>query len=259
MTMAAPALQLGHITKTIGGLTILEDITLTVQPGERRAIIGPNGAGKTTLLNVIAGFLPPTRGRVLVFGHDVTRLPAHRRVDVGLLKTNQQPAVFQELTTRQNILIALLRRRYRLLGLSGLVARDRAVQRQAEQVLEEWGLLDVSDIEVRHLPHGYQRRVELAARFALRPRLLLLDEPAAGLAVDEIPGFIDRLKQLPRDMTVVLVEHSMRVVFSFADRITALHHGSVLADGTSDEIQQNEEVQAAYLAGAMRGRHAGTT
>ncbi len=256
---AVPALQLEHVSKIIGGLTILEDISLTVQPGERRAIIGPNGAGKTTLLNVIAGFLPATRGRVLVFGRDVTRLPAHRRVDVGLLKTNQQPAVFHELTTRQNILIALLRGRHRLLGLTGQVNSDRAVQREAERVLEEWGLLDVSDIEVRHLPHGYQRRVELAARFALRPRLLLLDEPAAGLAVDEIPTFIERLAQLPREMTVVLVEHSMRVVFSFADRITVLHHGSVLADGTPDEIQRNEDVQAAYLAGAMRGRNAGTT
>ena len=227
------------------------------QPGERRAVIGPNGAGKTTLLNVIAGFLPATRGRVLVFGRDVTRLPAHRRVDVGLLKTNQQPAVFHELTTRQNVLLALLRGRHPLLGLGGLVERDREIQRQAERVLEEWGLLDVADVEVKHLPHGYQRRVELAARFALRPKLLLLDEPAAGLAVDEIPAFIERLKQLPRDMTIVLVEHSMRVVFSFADRITVLHHGAVLADGTPEEIQANEEVQAAYLAGAMRGRDAG--
>ncbi len=256
--MAVPALQLEHVSKVIGGLTILEDISLTVQPGERRAVIGPNGAGKTTLLNVIAGFLPATRGRVLVFGHDVTKLPAHRRVDVGLLKTNQQPAVFHELTTRQNILIALLRGRHPVLGLGGLVDRDRETQRRAEQVLDEWGLLDVADIEVRHLPHGYQRRVELAARFALRPKLLLLDEPAAGLAVDEIPEFIERLKQLPRDMTIVLVEHSMRVVFSFADRITVLHHGAVLADGTPQEIQANEEVQAAYLAGAMRGRDAGT-
>lgn len=255
--MTTPALRLEHVSKVIGGLTILEDISLTVQPGERRAVIGPNGAGKTTLLNVIAGFLPATRGRVLVFGRDVTRLPAHRRVDVGLLKTNQQPAVFQELTTRQNVLLALLRGRHPLLGLAGLVERDREVQRRAEQVLEEWGLLDVADVEVKHLPHGYQRRVELAARFALRPKLLLLDEPAAGLAVDEIPSFIERLKQLPRDMTIVLVEHSMRVVFSFADRITVLHHGAVLAEGTPEEIQANEEVQAAYLAGAMRGRDAG--
>ncbi|MCX2726622.1 ABC transporter ATP-binding protein [Thermomicrobium sp. 4228-Ro] len=255
--MTTPALRLEHVSKVIGGLTILEDISLTVQPGERRAVIGPNGAGKTTLLNVIAGFLPATRGRVLVFGRDVTRLPAHRRVDVGLLKTNQQPAVFQELTTRQNVLLALLRGRHPLLGLAGLVERDREVQRRAEQVLEEWGLLDVADVEVKHLPHGYQRRVELAARFALRPKLLLLDEPAAGLAVDEIPPFIERLKQLPRDMTIVLVEHSMRVVFSFADRITVLHHGAVLAEGTPEEIQANEEVQAAYLAGAMRGRDAG--
>jgi len=255
--MATPALQLEHVSKVIGGLTILEDISLTVQPGERRAVIGPNGAGKTTLLNVIAGFLPATRGRILVFGRDVTRLPAHRRVDVGLLKTNQQPAVFHELTTRQNVLLALLRGRHPLLGLAGLVERDREIQRQAERVLEEWGLLDVADVEVKHLPHGHQRRVELASRFALRPKLLLLDEPAAGLAVDEIPAFIERLKQLPRDMTIVLVEHSMRVVFSFADRITVLHHGAVLADGTPEEIQANEEVQAAYLAGAMRGRDAG--
>ncbi|MCX7623671.1 MAG: ABC transporter ATP-binding protein [Thermomicrobium sp.] len=255
--MTVPALQLEHVSKVIGGLTILEDISLTVQPGERRAVIGPNGAGKTTLLNVIAGFLPATQGRVVVFGRDVTKLPAHRRVDVGLLKTNQQPAVFHELTTRQNVLIALLRGRHPLLGLGGLVERDRETQRRAEQVLEEWGLLDVADVEVRHLPHGYQRRVELAARFALRPKLLLLDEPAAGLAVDEIPAFIERLKQLPRDMTIVLVEHSMRVVFSFADRITVLHHGAILADGTPEEIQNNEEVQAAYLAGAMRGRDAG--
>lgn len=254
--MAETALQLEHITKTIGGLTILDDVSLTVMPGERRAVIGPNGAGKTTLLNVIAGFLPPSRGRVLVFGRDVTRLPAHRRVDVGLLKTNQQPAVFRELTVRQNILLALLRGRHPLLGLTALVSLDREVQRQAEDVLEEWDLLAVAGDEVRHLPHGYQRRVELAARFAMQPRLLLLDEPAAGLAAEEIPGFIERLRRLPREVTVVLVEHSMRVVFAFADRVTVLHHGAVLADGTPEAVQQDERVQEAYLSGAMRRGHA---
>ncbi|MBX6343094.1 MAG: ABC transporter ATP-binding protein, partial [Thermomicrobiaceae bacterium] len=121
-------------------------------------------------------------------------------------------------------------------------------------VLEEWGLLEVADEPAQHLPHGYQRRLELAARFTLRPRLLLLDEPAAGLAAEEIPDFVGRLKALPRETTVVLVEHSMRVVFAFADRITVLHHGAVLAEGTPESVRANEWVQAAYLAGGMR-RH----
>jgi len=250
--MTAPALQLEDVTKTIGGLTILDGVPLTVQPGERRAIIGPNGAGKTTLLNVIAGFLPPTRGRGLVFGRDVTRLPAHRRVDVGLLKTNQQPAVLRELTALENVLLALLRGRHRLFGLAGSVDRDHEARRQAMAVLEEWDLLDVANERVQHLSHGYQRRLELAARFAMRPRLLLLDEPAAGLAADEIPAFLERLQRLPRDMTVVLVEHSMRVVFAFADRITVLHHGAVLTEGTPDEVRQDRYAQEAYLSGGTR-------
>ncbi|MBX5444443.1 ABC transporter ATP-binding protein [Sphaerobacter sp.] len=254
--MTAPALQLEDITKTIGGLTILDGIPLKVEPGERRAIIGPNGAGKTTLLNVIAGFLPPTRGRVLIFGHDVTRLPAHRRVDVGLMKTNQQPAVLRELTALENVMLALLRGRHRFFGLAGSVDRDHEARRQAMSVLEEWDLLDVAHERVQHLSHGYQRRLELAARFAMRPRLLLLDEPAAGLAADEIPAFLERLQRLPRDMTVILVEHSMRVVFAFADRITVLHHGAVLTEGTPDEVRQDRYAQEAYLSGGTRRKDA---
>jgi len=250
------ALRVTEITKRIGGLQILDQVSMTVSAGERRALIGPNGAGKTTLLNIIAGFLRPSRGTIELFGIDVTKLPPHRRVQHGLLKTNQLPGVFPDLSVRSNLQLALLRERHASMGFHVLPRRDGYLRDRVEQVLEVWGLQDVADREVRHLPHGYQRMMELAMRMSRQPRVLLLDEPAAGLTEAEVAVLAERLSQLPRELTVVIVEHKMRLIFAFADRITVLHHGAVIAEGTPEEIRSDPQTRAAYLGGAVRNVHA---
>jgi len=245
-------LEVTNISKRFGSLVALSDISLRVKPGELRAVIGPNGAGKTTLFNLISGFFRPTNGTVAFEGRDITALPAHERVVLGIARTFQITEIFPELTVFENVRISTeVADGYRL---RPWIRRAEAltVQRQVEETLELTGLAAKSNRLVGELAHGDQRAAEIAMALALRPRLLLLDEPTAGMGEQETYEITQLVRRLHRDKnyTIVLIEHDMRVIFHLADRITVLDQGRLLAEGTPAEIGANEAVQAAYLGKA---------
>ncbi len=245
-------LEVSNVTKTFGSLVAVREVSLTVERGELRAIIGPNGAGKTTFFNLISGFFPPTKGRIIFDGQDVTNLPVPGRVKRGMARTFQITEVFPELPVRENVRIAVevgagyaLRPR--------LSATERSgVNRAIDELLERTRITAKAHRLVGELAHGDQRIAEIAMALALKPRLLLLDEPTAGMGEQEtfeIAGLIRRLHR-EENYSIVLVEHDMRLVFHLADRITVLAEGALLADGTPSDIAANPDVQAAYLGHA---------
>jgi branched-chain amino acid transport system ATP-binding protein len=240
-------LALADVSKSFGGLQALERVSLTVRGGERRAIIGPNGAGKTTLFNVISGELPVTAGRVLLFGQDITRLPPYRRCAMGLGRTFQLTNLFPSLTVEENVLLALLgTRRDKLIPHRPLAAYGSLFER-ARGLLERIGLWDKHALPIASLSYGEQRQIEVTLALASGPRLLLLDEPTAGLAPGEVKVLTAIIRSLDPSITVMLIEHDMDVAFEVAERITVLHLGRVIADGARDEIRANPEVQHIYL------------
>jgi branched-chain amino acid transport system ATP-binding protein len=241
------ALVLENVSRTFGGLKAVDGVNLTVLPGERRAVIGPNGAGKTTLFNLISGESPVTAGVIRVFGADVTSLPPHRRAARGIARTFQITRLFANLTVRDNVLLAceaLDRRKFtmhrRASSCTDLVARAAAL-------IGEFGLTPVSDELARNLAYGHQRKLEVALSMAGRPRLLLLDEPMAGLSPGERDSMQQLLENLDPGIAVLLIEHDMDVAFRFAQKITVLYQGRVLAEGDKDAVSANERVQEIYL------------
>jgi len=245
-------LQVSGASKRFGSLVAIDEVSLTIEPGELRAIIGPNGAGKTTFFNLISGFFPPTAGSVVFDGKDVTALSVTKRVELGMARTFQITEIFPELTVFENIrIVTEVAAGYRLRP--WLSAAEKAeVRRRIEATLALAALSGKADRLVGELAHGDQRAAEIAMALALKPRLLLLDEPTAGMGDQEtyeITQLIRRLHQ-DRKLTIVLIEHDMRVVFHLADRITVLDQGSFLAEGTPQEIAANEAVQTAYLGQA---------
>jgi branched-chain amino acid transport system ATP-binding protein len=245
-------LEIRNATKRFGSLVALRNVALSVPAGELRAIIGPNGAGKTTLFNLVSGFFAPSAGSVLFAGRDVTALAAHQRVALGMARTFQITEIFPELTVFENVRIAAeVAAGYRLRPRLGRSERAE-VCRRVEQTLELAGLAAKAKRLAGELAHGDQRVAEIAMALALKPRLLLLDEPTAGMGeqeTQEITRLIRRLRAAG-ELTIVLIEHDMRVVFHLADRITVLCYGELLAEGTPQEIAANEAVQEAYLGKA---------
>ena len=245
-------LEIEGVSRQFGSLVAVNRVSMSVAAGELRAVIGPNGAGKTTLFNLISGFFPPSAGRLLFDGRDITALPAHRRVAMGIARTFQITEIFPELTVRENLAIAVeVAAGFRLRPWLSRQAK-RQVQDRAHELLELAGLAAKADRAVGELPHGDQRATEIAMALALRPRLLLLDEPTAGMGDQEtydVTRLIQQLRQ-QRDLAIVLIEHDMRVIFHLADRILVLGEGAVLAEGTPAEIAADERVQAAYLGKA---------
>jgi len=245
-------LEVRDVSRHFGSLIAVDHVSLSVEPGELRAVIGPNGAGKTTFFNLISGFFPPTRGRIFFDDRDITGLPPHRRVTMGMARTFQITEIFPELTIRENLRIPVevqagLRLRPWLSR-----AADRKIRARVAELLEMSGLSDQADRLVGELPHGDQRATEIMMSIALKPRLLLLDEPTAGMGDQEtydITTLIRRLHKSER-LAIVLIEHDMRVIFHLADRIMVLAEGAVLAEGTPNEIATDERVQAAYLGKA---------
>jgi branched-chain amino acid transport system ATP-binding protein len=245
-------LDVANVSKSFGSLVAVRDVSLAVEEGELRAVIGPNGAGKTTFFNLISGFFPPSAGTISFDGKDVTAMPPHRRVALGMARTFQITEIFPELAVAENIRIsAEVAAGYRLRPWLSRAERT-AVNRRVEEVLQLAGLDQKGDRLVGELAHGDQRAAEIAMALALKPRLLLLDEPTAGMGDQEtyeITQLIRRLHQGSK-LTIVLIEHDMRVVFHLADRISVLDQGRLLAEGTPEEIGANEAVQAAYLGKA---------
>jgi branched-chain amino acid transport system ATP-binding protein len=244
---ADEALTLQGITMRFGGIVAVKDITATVPSGERWAVIGPNGAGKTTLFRIIAGEQLPTHGRIRLFGHDVTRRSANRRARSGLARTYQVTNVFLGLTVRENVAIAIQAQRRGRLAPWWPVRLSGPLGEQVDHTLERVDLLRQRDRPARELSHGEQRQLELGLALAGTPRLLLLDEPAAGLSASERLLMRTLIQELPRDITLVLIEHDMSLALDLVDRVMCMDNGVMIATGTPDEIRANELVQSVYL------------
>ena len=245
-------LETRGLGRAFGALQAVAGVSLTVEPGEVRAIIGPNGAGKTTLFHLISGLLAPTAGRVLFRGDDVTALPAPARCRRGISRTFQITSIFPELSVLENVRIAVQLRSGGNFQLVGGRATLAASEERARASLDSLGLLARAPEPASTLPHGDQRLLEIAMAVAQEPALLLLDEPTQGLSPEDTVATVAVVRQVARrqKLTILLVEHDMDVVFDLADRISVLHFGQLIAEGTPDHIRANADVQLAYLGGA---------
>jgi branched-chain amino acid transport system ATP-binding protein len=245
------ALETIGLTRRFGGLVATDDVSFSLAQGARHALIGPNGAGKTTFVNLLTGVLQPTSGRILFGGEDVTRLRPDVRVRRGLSRTFQITQLFADLTPLETIGLAVSER----LGHGGdfwrVAGSKPAVLDEIVEVAERFGLLDVLRARVGDLPYGRQRQLEIAAAFATRPRVLLLDEPAAGVPEQERRDLLAAIAALPRDVSVLLIEHDMDLVFAFAERISVLVDGALFAEGEAAEIARDPRVKAVYLGSSL--------
>jgi branched-chain amino acid transport system ATP-binding protein len=249
---AAPSLRLRGVGRRFGGLHAVRDVDLEVAAGERRAILGPNGAGKTTLFNVIAGDVPATSGTVEVFGADVTYMPARSRAKLGVARTYQKSRLFPGLSVEDNIYLAILGIRTGHLRPIVLPGRDRAMRAEAREAAGRTAIAHKLPELVGALSHGEQRQVAIAMALAARPRLLMLDEPASGLPRGERVALTDLLLQLDPSITLILIEHDMDVALRVAERVTMMHDGRVIVEGTPAEIRANQVVHDLYL-GSQHG------
>jgi len=242
-----PVLELKNLAKSFGGLQATRGVSLRIMPGDRKAIIGPNGAGKTTLFNLITGIYPVTSGQVLLYGQDVTKWPSHRRTAMGMARTFQVTSLFPKLTVLDNVLLAIKGLRPSKFVMWRFLSSYRDVYDKAHQLLDSVGFLDRKDIEVRNLSHGEQRQLEIVLGLASDPKVLLLDEPAAGLSSGESTEMAEFLMQLDPGLAILLIEHDMDVVFDVASEISVLHFGQILETGTPQQIHASTRVQEIYL------------
>ncbi len=245
--MTEAALQVQGLNRSFGALRVSRDIDLTLERGARRALIGPNGAGKTTLVNLITGVLPPSSGRVLLNGEDITSLSQADRARRGLARTFQINQLFRGLSVLENVGMAISEREGHANNMWRAIGSTRAILNEALDYLESLRLVDDALKLVRELPYGRQRLVEIAIALAQKPRVLLLDEPAAGVPSSESHLILDVVAGLDPDIAVLIIEHDMDVVLRFASQITVLVAGAVFTQGTPDEIMNNEQVRAVYL------------
>ena len=241
-------IEVRELRRAFGGVVALDGVSLKIAQGERRAVIGPNGAGKTTLINILAGEIPPTEGAVRLAGEDVTRLRSWQRARLGLAHVYQRTELFPPLSARDNVALAVGARRgpYRVFR-----APPRSEYVEAGAMLERVGLAGREGVLVRALSHGERRQLELAVALAQRPRVLLLDEPTAGMSPAETARITELIAGLDRALTILIVEHDMDVVFRLADRVTVLHEGRVIADGTAADVRGDVRVHDVYLGKAV--------
>jgi branched-chain amino acid transport system ATP-binding protein len=241
------ALELRQISKHFGNLVAVNSVSLDVERGERLALIGPNGAGKTTLLNLIGGVLPISEGRIFFFGNDITEKPAYERAKLDVGRTFQVVELFQQLTVRQNVALVRGKNKRNLLFQSADMNLSSGGPLKKEDVLDSFGLAGKLDVSVSDLSHGDQRLLDIALALLQEPRLLLLDEPTAGLSAAESRVMLDLIGGFPPGITIILVEHDMEVVFEIADRIVVLHYGEKIADGNKEEVRADPKVREVYL------------
>jgi len=245
-----PLLRAEGLTKAFGALTAVNAVTLEVQEGALHSVIGPNGAGKTTFFNLLTGQLTPTSGCIIFDGRDIAGTPPHKVAHLGIARSFQRSSIFPTLSIADNVWLAAFARQESWRGLAWRRAdRYPELLDRALAALGEVGLGDKAGQPAREISHGEQRQLELAIALAAAPRLLLLDEPAAGLSPDETQKMVALVGKLKRRYTIVLIEHKIGVVMSMSDRISVMHFGSVIAEGTPAEIQRNAEVRRAYLGG----------
>ena len=241
------ALETRNLKKNFGGFTATNDVSLKVAQGARHALIGPNGAGKTTIINLLTGVLGPSGGDVLLNGENITRLAAHARVGRGLSRTFQINQLFGDFTPLDSVMLAISEREGRGSRFFAPLKSQNDLAAEAADLLEKFGLADVMGHATTALPYGKQRLLEIALAIATKPRVLLLDEPAAGVPEEERHEVLAIVRDLPSDVSVVLIEHDMDLVFSFADRISVLAQGALFAEGTVAEISKDPGVKAIYL------------
>lgn len=245
------ALVIQEVSKNFGGVQAVRTVSLKVPIGERRALIGPNGAGKSTLFNLIAGELMADQGKIAIFGSDVTRKTVQKRARLGLGRTYQISQLFLNLTVEENLFLAGAANT----GLAWTLFRPwrhyRKERERAGQVAEQVGLQDYLQNRVSELAHGLQRQLEVGMALAMRPKLIMLDEPAAGLSPSERLSLCSLIKSLPAGITLILIEHDMDIVLDIAERISVLHHGSLIAEDTPAGIKSNQEVQKIYLGSSF--------
>ena len=241
------ALELNNLTMSFGGLKVTDGVSLTLPVGARTALIGPNGAGKTTLINLISGLLKPRSGSVRLMGEDVTSLSPTRRVHRGLIRSFQVTRLFQDMTVAEHLSFAIRAQEHRMGGLWRAMTSDGSVEARGSQLIESLGLAPLRDRRVDEIAYGQQRLVEIAIALAMKPKVLLLDEPAAGVPRDGMDLVLNALDKLPADLAVMMIDHDMDLVRRFARQIVVLAAGQVIASGTPAEISRDERVRSAYL------------
>jgi ABC-type branched-subunit amino acid transport system ATPase component len=251
--VSAPALEARGLIRHFGALVATDDVSFALQPGARQALIGPNGAGKTTLINLLTGLLKPTAGQVLLQGREVTHLASSARVRKGLSRTFQINQLFPDLTPAESLALAILERNGSSADFWRVAGGRPAIVAEIGELLARFGLEAEMDQPTRQLPYGKQRLLEIALALAARPRVLLLDEPGAGVPEDERQDILAALAALPSDVAILLIEHDMDLVFNFARRISVLVAGRLLTEGEPDAIAADERVRAVYLGEEAHG------
>jgi branched-chain amino acid transport system ATP-binding protein len=245
--VADALLQVAGLTKRFGGVVASDDVMLEVAPGELLAIIGPNGAGKTTLIGQLSGEITPDAGRIRFQGADITALPAFQRSQLGLARSFQITSLFLDFTALDNVALAVQAHAGHSFHFWRDARREAELREPARAALDRVGLAQRADVVVSNLSHGEHRQLELAMALATRPRMLLLDEPMAGLGPEESGRMVRTLRELKQELTILLIEHDMEAVFALADRISVLVYGRVIASGAPADIRANAEVRQAYL------------
>jgi len=254
--VAEPLLQIESLTKRFGGIIPSDHISLEVPEGELHAVIGPNGAGKTTLIGQLTGETTPDSGQIRFGGSDITRLPTWRRSRLGLARSFQITSLFLDFTTLDNVALAVQAHDGHSFRFWSNARRDATLRKPAQAALDRVGLGWRADVPVSRLSHGEHRQLEIAMALATRPRMLLLDEPMAGMSPEQSAGMVRTLRELKQELTILLIEHDMEAVFALADRITVLVYGRVIATGSPDAIRANPEVREAYLGEQQVVAHA---
>ncbi|MER9408298.1 ABC transporter ATP-binding protein [Mesorhizobium caraganae] len=252
----SPVFQVEHLRKSFGGLAVTQDVSIAMEPGDRVALIGPNGAGKTTFVNLVVGHLAPDSGKVMLAGSDVTALDPIRRVRQGLVRSFQVTRLFSDMTPQEHVALAILQRTGRSGRVLGHFQAMPEVMEEMRALFETLGLSAVATRKVSEIAYGQQRLLEIAIALALKPKVLLLDEPAAGVPQSDTPRIEAALAGLPSDLAVLMIEHDMDLVFRFAKRVIVLAAGAVIFDGSPQDVTKDARVREVYLGNYANDRSA---